>query len=131
MPATEELAEVIEKGYAHPETLVTTEWVQEHLSDNFVRIVESNEDQLLYSTGHIPGAVQIDWTKDLNDPVKRDYLDRKKFENLMSRNGISNDTKVVLYGDKNNWWACYAFWVFKLFGHKNAAIMDGGRVKWE
>ena len=131
MPATEELAEVIEKGYAHPETLVTTEWVQEHLSDNFVRIVESNEDQLLYSSGHIPGAVQIDWTKDLNDPVKRDYLDRKKFENLMSRNGISNDTKVVLYGDKNNWWACYAFWVFKLFGHKNAAIMDGGRVKWE
>jgi thiosulfate/3-mercaptopyruvate sulfurtransferase len=131
MPATEVLTEVIEKGYAHPETLVTTEWVQDHLDDKLVRIVESNEDQLLYSTAHIPGAIQIDWIKDLNDPVKRDYLDKKGFENLMSRNGISNDTKVVFYGDKNNWWACYAFWVFKLFGIKNAAIMDGGRIKWE
>ena len=131
MPATEELVEVIEKGYAHPETLVTTDWVQDHLNNNLVRIIESNEDQLLYSTGHIPGAIQIDWTKDLNDPIKRDYLDRKTFESLMLRSGISNDTKVVFYGDKNNWWACYAFWVFKLFGHKNATIMDGGRIKWE
>ena len=131
MPEVAELSEVLEKEYVHPEALVTTEWVQEHLNAITVKIVESNEDQLLYSTGHIPGAVQIDWIKDLNNPVKRDYLDKKEFESLMSTNGISNDTKVIFYGDKNNWWACYAFWIFKLFGHKNTAIMDGGRVKWE
>jgi thiosulfate/3-mercaptopyruvate sulfurtransferase len=131
MQETEELAEIIEKGYSHPEALVTTDWVQDHLNDKIVRIIESNEDQLLYSTGHIPGAAQVDWTKDLNDPIKRDYLDKRGFQNLMLKNGISNDTKVVFYGDKNNWWACYAFWVFRLFGYKNAAIMDGGRIKWE
>lgn len=119
------------KGYAHPEVLVTTAWVAEHLDDSNVRIVESNEDILLYDLGHIPGAVQIDWQKDLNDQLRRDYLDRARFQGLMSENGISNDTTVVFYGDKNNWWACYAFWVFQLFGHQNAKVMDGGRAKWE
>src|SRR5215213_3275692 len=117
--------------YAHPEVLVDTTWVAEHLNDPNVRIVESNEDILLYDQGHIPGAIQIDWVGDLNDKVRRDYLDRKSFSELMSRNGISNDTTVVFYGDKNNWWACYAFWVFQLFGHENAKVMDGGRLKWE
>jgi thiosulfate/3-mercaptopyruvate sulfurtransferase len=96
-----------------------------------VRIIESNEDQLLYPSGHIHGAVQVDWTTDLNDPIVRDYLNQKGFEKLMSRIGVQNDQTVVFYGDKNNWWACYAFWVFQLFGHSNAKIMDGGRVKWE
>ncbi len=101
-----------------------------HLNDPNVRIVESNEDALLYSSGHIPGAVQVDWTADLNDPVKRDYITRKGFESLMSRIGATAKTTVVFYGDKNNWWACYAYWVFQLFGHSNAKIMDGGRLKW-
>ncbi len=118
-------------GYAHPDKLVSTAWVAEHLDDPMIRIVESNEDFLLYSRGHIPGAVQIDWVADLNDPVRRDYLDRGHFEQLMSRNGIANDTRVIFYGDKNNWWACYALWAFELFGHTGSAIVDGGRLKWE
>lgn len=117
--------------YARPEALVSTDWVAEHRNDPNVRIVESNEDPLLYASGHIPGAVQIDWVEDLNDHVQRDYLQREAFEKLMTKNGISNDTLVVFYGDKNNWWACYAFWVFQLFGHTKAAIMNGGRTKWE
>lgn len=117
--------------YVHPEVLVSTQWVADHLHDPNVRLVESNEDILLYDIKHIPGAVQIDWQKDLNDPVRRDYLERKKFEALMSQHGIGNDTLVVFYGDKNNWWATYAFWVFQLFGHTNARVMDGGRAKWE
>ncbi len=117
--------------YAHPEVLVSTQWVADHLHDPNVRLVESNEDILMYDIKHIPGAVQIDWQKDLNDPVRRDYLDRKKFEALMSEHGIGNDTLVVFYGDKNNWWATYAFWVFQLFGHTNARVMDGGRARWE
>ncbi len=117
-------------GYAHPEVLVDTAWVAERLDDPRVRLVESDEDILLYETGHIPGAVRIDWVNDLNDPVTRDYLDRERFERLLSAKGISNDTTVVFYGDKNNWWAAYAFWVFKLFGHQDARIMDGGRAKW-
>ncbi len=116
--------------YAHPEYLVDTEWVAQHLNDPKVRIVESDEDVLLYDVGHIPGAVKIDWHTDLQDPVKRDYVDRQHFEQLMSKAGISNDTTVVFYGDKNNWWACYALWVFKLFGHKDTKIMNGGRQKW-
>ncbi len=118
------------KGYAHPDALVSTQWVASHLHDPDVRIIESNEDILLYEQGHIPGAIQIDWQGDLNDKVRRDYLDRGKFAELMARNGIGNGTTVVFYGDKNNWWACYAFWVFQLFGHTNARIMDGGRAKW-
>jgi len=125
------MAEISERGYANPDVLVSTDWVAEHLSDSNIRIVETNEDPLLYPSGHIPGAVQVDWTHDLNHQVRRDYLDKDGFEALMSRNGIGPDTTVVLYGDKNNWWATYAFWVFQLFGHKNAKVMDGGRLKWE
>jgi thiosulfate/3-mercaptopyruvate sulfurtransferase len=117
-------------SYAHPEVLVETDWVAEHLNDPKVRLVESNEDILLYDTGHIPGAVKIDWLAELNDPVTRDYLDRARFEQLLSSKGISNDTTVVFYGDRNNWWATYAFWVFKLFGHADARILNGGRAKW-
>ncbi len=117
-------------NYARPEFLVDTQWVADHLNDPNVRLIESNEDILLYAQGHIPGAVHIDWVADLNDKVRRDYLSRAEFEALMSAKGIGNDTTVVFYGDKNNWWACYAFWVFQLFGHTNAKIMNGGRKKW-
>lgn len=116
--------------YAHPEVLVDTSWVADHLNDPNVRLVESNEDVLLYSTGHIPGAIDIDWVKDLNDPVTRDYLDRQRFAQLLSAKGISNDHTIVFYGDKHNWWATYALWVFKLFGHKDARILNGGRARW-
>ncbi len=119
-----------DKGYVHSDVLVTTDWVAENLNNPQVRLVESNEDVLLYSTGHIPGATHIDWVRDLNDAIRRDYLDAKEFTALMGRNGISRDTTVVFYGDKNNWWATYAFWVFKLFGHPDCRIMDGGRKKW-
>ena len=117
-------------SYAHPEVLVSTEWVAKHLDDPSVRLVESNEDVLLYNTGHIRNAAKIDWIVDLNDPVIRDYIGPQEFEALCARHGISNDTFVVFYGDKNNWWACYAFWVFQLFGHTKAAVMNGGRKKW-
>ncbi len=120
-----------ESGFANPDVLVSTDWVSEHMGDTeTVRLVESNEDVLLYSTGHIPNAVHIDWVADLNDAIRRDYLDEAQFASLMSRSGISNDTTVIFYGDKNNWWATYAFWVFKLFGHNDCRIMDGGRQKW-
>jgi len=118
------------KGYVHPEVLVSTAWVAEHLNDPKVRLVESNEDILLYDTGHIPGAVKIDWHADLNDATVRDYISKEKFEALLRANGIGADTTVVFYGDKNNWWATYAFWVFKLFGFDNGKVMDGGRAKW-
>jgi thiosulfate/3-mercaptopyruvate sulfurtransferase len=125
------MSEIKDRGYANPDVLVSTDWVAEHLNDKDVRIIESNEDQLLYSTGHIKGAVHVDWTTDLNDPVRRDYLQKDGFENLMSRIGVAPETTVVFYGDKNNWWACYAYWVFQLFTHKNAKVMDGGRIKWQ
>jgi thiosulfate/3-mercaptopyruvate sulfurtransferase len=117
-------------SYARPEVLVETDWVAEHLEDPKVRVVESDEDILLYDQGHVPGSVMIDWVGDLNDRVRRDYLDRAGFEKLCAEKGISNDTTVVFYGDKNNWWATYAFWVFQLFGHTNARVMNGGRKKW-
>ena len=120
-----------QRGYAHPEVLVSTEWVAEHLKDPNIRLIESNEDTLLYSLGHVPGAVHVDWTSDLNDQIRRDYITREGFEALMSRIGATRDTTVVFYGDKNNWWATYAFWVFQLFGHAKARVMDGGRIKWE
>jgi thiosulfate/3-mercaptopyruvate sulfurtransferase len=120
-----------ERGYTYPNVLVTTDWVAEHLDDPAVRLIESNEDTLLYSAGHIPGAVHVDWTADLNDQLRRDYLDRVGFEALCARIGITRDSRLVFYGDKNNWWACYAFWVFQLFGHTQATVMDGGRLKWE
>ena len=120
-----------DKGYVHGEVLVSTDWVAENLGNtDRIRLVESNEDLLLYHTGHIQNAVHIDWVADLNDAIRRDYLDEAKFAELMAKNGIGNDTTVVFYGDKNNWWACYALWVFKLFGHADCRVMDGGRKKW-
>jgi thiosulfate/3-mercaptopyruvate sulfurtransferase len=125
------MSEIADRGYVHPEALVSTEWVAQHLNDPSIRIIESNEDPLLYPSGHIPSAVQVDWTTDLNDSLRRDYLQKSGFEVLMSRIGVNPGMTVVFYGDKNNWWACYAYWVFQLFGHTNARVMDGGRLKWE
>lgn len=125
------MSDISSRGYAHPDVLVSTDWVAAHLTDSGVRIVESNEDTLLYASGHVPGAVHVDWTSGLNDQVRRDYVGREAFNALMSRIGATRDTTVVFYGDRNNWWACYAFWVFQLFGHAKAKVMDGGRVKWE
>jgi thiosulfate/3-mercaptopyruvate sulfurtransferase len=122
---------VARKGYARPDVLVTTQWLAEHLDDPSLRIIESDEDILLYDTGHIPGAQKIDWHADLNDPVTRDYIDRAGFERLLRKKGIDESTTVIFYGDKNNWWATYAFWVFQLFGFTNAKVLDGGRTKWE
>lgn len=122
---------IAERGYANPDILVSTEWVAENLNNPDIRIVESNEDDLLYPSGHIPGAVQVDWTTDLNDQVRRDYIDKAGFDALMSRIGVTPATTIVFYGDKSNWWAAYALWVFQLFGHTNAKLMDGGRLKWE
>jgi len=123
--------EIAQRGYAHPEALVTTDWVMDHLQDPSVRLIESNEDTLLYGSGHVPGAAHVDWTLDLNDQVRRDYLTAESFSALMSRLGVTRETTAVFYGDKNNWWACYALWVFGLFDHTNARVMDGGRVKWQ
>ena len=125
------MSEITDRNYAHADVLVSTDWIAEHLHDPAVRIVESNEDTLLYAAGHIPGAVHVDWTSDLNDQVRRDYVGRDAFNALMSRIGVTQETTVVFYGDRNNWWACYAFWVFQLFGHARAKVMDGGRLKWE
>ncbi|MFI5166856.1 MAG: sulfurtransferase [Thermoanaerobaculales bacterium] len=116
--------------YANPDVLVETTWVADHLTDPKVRIVESDEDVLLYEAGHIPGSVKVDWHTDLNDARIRDYVDAFGFAELMGRLGIGNDTTVVFYGDKSNWWACYAFWVFRLFGHTKLKVMNGGRRKW-
>ncbi len=118
------------ENYVHPDFLVDTEWVAKNLNNSAIRIVESNEDSLLYPSGHIPGAFEVDWTSDLNDPIIRDYLNNDAFNSLMSRLGATKETKIVFYGDKSNWWACYAFWIFQLFGHTNCAIMNGGRLKW-
>jgi thiosulfate/3-mercaptopyruvate sulfurtransferase len=119
------------RQYAHPEALVSTEWLATHLDDPTVRVLESDEDVLLYDMGHIPGALKIDWHIDLNDPVMRDYIGREQFQALLRRLGIDESTTVVFYGDKNNWWATYALWVFELFGFANGKILDGGRAKWE
>jgi thiosulfate/3-mercaptopyruvate sulfurtransferase len=125
------MSDIQSRGYAHPDMLVSTDWVAAHLDYPGIRIIESNEDQLLYSSGHIPGAVEVDWTTDLNDQVRRDYLNQTRFDQLMSQLGVRPETTIVFYGDKNNWWACYALWVFKLFGHQDTRVMDGGRIKWE
>ena len=116
--------------YAHPEMIVSTEWVAAHLDDPGLVVAESDEDVLLYETGHIPGAVKLDWHTELNDPVTRDYVEGVGFAKLMSAKGISRDTTLVLYGDKNNWWAAYALWVCSLFGHPDLRLIDGGRAKW-
>lgn len=122
-------------SYAHPERLVSTEWLAESLAngtakDGSLVVVESDEDVLLYETGHIPGSVKIDWHTDLNDDVTRDYIDGKAFAVLAAAKGISRETTVVVYGDKSNWWAAYALWVFTLFGHEDVRLLDGGRDKW-
>ena len=119
------------KGYIRPDVLVSTGWLAEHLEDPNIRIIESDEDVLLYDTGHIPGAQKVDWHQDLNDPVQRDYVSSEQFERLLQEKGIDENTTVIFYGDKNNWWAAYAFWVFQLFGFTNARLLDGGRIKWE
>ena len=124
------MSDIVARGYANPSVLVATDWVAEHKGDPNIRVIESNEDQLLYPSGHIPGAVQVDWAADLNDQLRRDYLDKAGFEALASKIGITRDTTVVFYGDKNNWWATYAFWVFQLFGHEDVRLVDGGRAKW-
>lgn len=118
------------KTYAQPDALVETEWLAKHLEEKNIRIVESNEDVLLYDTGHIPGAVHIDWRRDLQDSLVRDYVSPQDFAALCSRNGITPETTLVFYGDKSNWWACYALWAFRLFGHEKVKILNGGRDKW-
>src|SRR5262249_11854635 len=125
------LPAIDQKGYAHPEMLVSTDWLAAHLNDPSIRIIESDEDVLLYDMGHIPNAQKVDWHADLNDAVVRDYVSRDQFQSLLRSKGIDENTTVVFYGDKNNWWATYAFWVFQLFGFKNARVLDGGRTKWE
>ena len=121
---------MVSKGYAHPERLVSTAWLAGNLSNPSLRLLECNEDVLLYDVEHIPGAQKLDWHVDLNDQVERDYLGRAGFEALLRRLGIDDGTTVVFYGDKNNWWATYAFWVFQLFGFDNTVVLDGGRAKW-
>ena len=111
--------------------LVDTAWVEAHVDDPMIRIVESDEDIILYERGHIQNALKIDWHTEEQDAVRRDFVDKAGFERLMERKGISPETTVVFYGDKNNWYATYTFWLFKLYGHANCKIMDGGRTKWE
>jgi thiosulfate/3-mercaptopyruvate sulfurtransferase len=117
--------------YAHPEVLVETGWVAENLNNPTIRLIEADEDVLLYEVGHLPGSVKLDWHVDVQDRVARDFVNQKDFEELMSKWGISNDTTIILYGDKNNWYACYSYWLFTMYGHRNMKIMNGGRLKWE
>jgi thiosulfate/3-mercaptopyruvate sulfurtransferase len=121
----------MDQNYAHPEALVTTQWVSEHLNDPHVRIAEVDYDPASnYNQGHIPGAVIFDWKKDMNDPVTRDILSKEQLESLMGRSGVSEDTTLILYGDFNNWFAAYAFWDLKYYKVENVKLMDGGRKKW-
>ena len=117
-------------GYANPDVLVSTQWVDDHKGDPNLRVVEVDEDILLYSQGHVPGAVDIDWHTELQRSDVRDFIDEAGFARLMDAKGIANDTTVVLYGDKSNWWAAYAFWFFKYNGHQDVRLMNGGRQKW-
>jgi len=121
---------IASRGYAHPEILVDCAWVAEHLEDPDVLLLESDEDLLLFETGHIPGAQKIDWVEDLNDAVVRDYIDRDRFQAVLRDRGVNDRTTIVFYGDRNNWWACYALWVFQLFGVGNCRLLDGGRARW-
>ena len=118
------------QAYAHPERLVTTDWLAAHLDDPGLAVIESNEDVLLYKTGHIPGAHHVDWHVDLNDAVMRDYVSPEAFAAMCAKRGITRDTTVVIYGDAFNWWAAYALWVFTLFGHEDVRLLDGGRALW-
>src|SRR6202167_2970103 len=113
------------------DVLVDADWVEAHGSDPGVVLVEVDEDTSAYDTGHIRNAIKIDWKKDLQDPVRRDFVDREGFEKLLSERGISNDDTVILYGGNNNWFAAYAYWYFKLYGHHDVKLLDGGRKKWE
>ena len=117
-------------GYAHPEVLVETDWVAQHMNDPKVRLVEVDVDTSAYDTGHIPGAVGWNWQKDTQQTVRRDIPENAEIEALLSRSGIANDSTVVLYGDNNNWFATFAFWLLKMYGHADARIMNGGRKKW-
>ena len=121
---------IAQRGYAHPGVLVDTAWVAAHLNDPKVRLFEANEDLLLYEVGHIPGAVKIDWLNDLNDPVVRDFVAATQLQAFLRSAGVDKDTTIVLYGDKNNWWATYAFWVFQLCALSNVKLLDGGRLRW-
>jgi thiosulfate/3-mercaptopyruvate sulfurtransferase len=116
--------------YAYPNVLVRTAWVVEHLYDPHVRIVESDEDILLYDVGHLPGAIKVDWQSELHQQVVQDYIDTDAFGRLIGSKGIGPDHTVVLYGVRNNWWACYAFWVFTMYGHEDCRLMNGGRQQW-
>jgi thiosulfate/3-mercaptopyruvate sulfurtransferase len=118
-----------ENGYAKP-VLVTTDWLTEHLNDPTVVVAEVDENPDLYEEGHVPGAIKLHWREDLQDPIERDLVEKDSFERLMSERGISNDLTLVLYGDKNNWFAAYAYWYLKIYGHKDVRILDGGRQKW-
>ena len=117
-------------AYAQPEVLVSTEWLEENLETPGLTIIECDEDILLFETGHIPGAIKLDWHTELNHPVTRDYLDGTAMSKLLSSKGVNREDTLVIYGDKSNWWATYAFWVLKLFGHEDIRILDGGRAKW-
>ena len=125
------LPEIADRGYAHPETLVTTAWVADHLNDSDLRLVEVDVDTSAYDSGHIPGAVGWNWQTELMDTVRRDIISKQAFENLLGESGISNDDTIILYGDNNNWFAAYAFWELKYYGHEKLRLMDGGRAKWE
>lgn len=118
------------KDYAHPESLVSASWLSARLGSPGLRVVESDEDALLYDIGHIPGALRIDWRKELNAPVTRDFIGPEEFAELMSRKGIGREDTVVIYGDKSNWWAAFTFWIFKLFGHPDVRLLNGGRDAW-
>src|SRR5215213_5792204 len=113
------------------EVLVDADWLEEHAGDDNIVVVEVDEDTTAYDGGHIKGAVKLDWRKDLQDPVRRDFVNKQQFEALLSSRGISNNDTVVLYGGNNNWFAAYAYWYFKLYGHGNVKLLDGGRKKWE
>jgi len=121
---------MITNGYAHPETLVETDWVAQHLTDKNIRLLEVDVDTSAYDSGHIPGAIAWNWKRDTQQPIKRDIPDQAAFEELASKSGITNDTTVIVYGDNNNWFATFAFWLLKLYGHKDARVMNGGRKKW-